>query len=111
MRSNISYVSQDPILYNDTIYNNLVFGNMNMKQSDVEEVAKKLKIHDYIERMSDGYQTQIGERGTFLSGGQKQLICTKQERALCANRRKKRKYSRKHFKRCNSICKLACFIV
>ena len=75
LRSNISYVSQDPILYNDTIYNNLVFGNMNLKQSDVEEVAKKLKIHDYIERMSDGYQTQIGERGTFLSGGQKQLIC------------------------------------
>ena len=73
-RETISYVSQEPMLFNDTIYNNIVFGNTEAAVSDVIDLAKKLGLDDFVETLPLGYDTVIGDRGTCLSGGQKQCI-------------------------------------
>jgi ABC-type multidrug transport system fused ATPase/permease subunit len=74
LRDSISYVSQEPMLFNDTIYNNIAFGNDDVDLSEVINLAKKLGLHDFIETLPLGYDTVIGDRGAFLSGGQKQGI-------------------------------------
>lgn len=74
LRRNIAIVSQDPILFNDTIYNNLLFGRPDATREEVEDAAKAAFAHDFILSLPDGYDTMAGERGTQLSGGQKQRI-------------------------------------
>lgn len=74
LRELIGIVSQDPILFNDTIYNNIAFGIDNVTQQDVMEAAKVANAHDFIMEMSKDYQSNIGDRGDKLSGGQKQRI-------------------------------------
>jgi subfamily B ATP-binding cassette protein MsbA len=74
LRRNIAIVSQEPILFNDTIYNNLLFGRLNATREEVEQAAKNAFAHDFIMSMPEGYQTLAGERGGKLSGGQKQRI-------------------------------------
>ena len=74
LRDSISYVSQEPMLFNDTIYNNIAFGNDDVDLSEVINLAKNLGLHDFIETLPFGYDTVIGDRGAFLSGGQKQGI-------------------------------------
>lgn len=74
LRRNIAVVSQDPILFNDTIYNNLLFGRPDATREDVEAAAKAAFAHDFILSLPKGYETLAGERGTQLSGGQKQRI-------------------------------------
>ena len=74
LRRNIAIVSQDPILFNDTIYNNLLFGRPDATREEVEHAAKAAFAHDFILSLPDGYDTMAGERGTQLSGGQKQRI-------------------------------------
>ncbi len=74
LRDNISLVSQDTMIYNDTFYNNILLGNLNAKKNQVIEAAKSADIHDYILTQSNGYNTIIGESGSTLSGGQKQRI-------------------------------------
>ncbi len=74
LRRNIAVVSQDPILFNDTIYNNLLFGRPDATREEVERAAKAAFAHDFILRLPEGYETFAGERGTQLSGGQKQRI-------------------------------------
>src|SRR5690606_17180315 len=74
LRRNIAIVSQDPILFNDTIYNNLLFGRADATREEVEDAAKAAFAHDFILSLPDGYDTMAGERGTQLSGGQKQRI-------------------------------------
>lgn len=74
LRQQISIVSQDIFLFNDTIENNIKYGRPEATQEDVIRVAKKARIHEFIEGLPNGYDTLIGERGTKLSVGQRQRI-------------------------------------
>ncbi len=74
LRENIGIVQQDVFLFTGTIYENILYGNVNATFEEVVEAAKKANIHDYIMGLEDGYDTYIGERGIKLSGGQKQRI-------------------------------------
>ena len=75
LREQIGMVTQDSILFNDTIYNNIVFGNESATEQDVMIAAKIANAHDFIEKSEKGYQTEIGDNGSKLSGGQKQRLC------------------------------------
>ncbi|TAF66006.1 MAG: ABC transporter ATP-binding protein [Cytophagales bacterium] len=70
----IGIVSQEPILFNDTIYNNIAFANPKATPSTVEEAAKIAFAHDFIMQSEQGYQTSIGDRGMKLAGGQRQRL-------------------------------------
>lgn len=74
LRDSISYVSQDAMLFNDSIYNNIAFGNPLAQKHDVEQIAKTIGLHDFIMSLPLGYDTSIGDRGVCLSGGQKQCV-------------------------------------
>lgn len=84
VRSNIGYVGQEPILFSDTIEANIGFGREGASKSDIERAARDAGIHDEILEFSDGYESEIGERGVTLSGGQRQRIAL--ARALLSNR-------------------------
>ncbi len=74
LRGLMGIVSQETILFNDTIFNNIAFGMVNVSEEDVISAAKVANAHEFIEKMPDGYYTNIGDRGTKLSGGQRQRI-------------------------------------
>jgi ATP-binding cassette subfamily B protein/subfamily B ATP-binding cassette protein MsbA len=74
LRQQIGLVTQEPILFDDTIEKNIAYGNRRARPEDVEAAAKRAYAHDFITRLSQGYQTRIGEAGARLSGGQKQRI-------------------------------------
>lgn len=74
LRGLMTMVSQEAILFNDTIYNNIVFGLEGVRQEEVEEAAKIANAHEFILQSEQGYQTTIGDRGSKLSGGQRQRI-------------------------------------
>src|SRR5574344_595891 len=74
LRALMGNVNQEAFLFNDTIYNNIVFGAENVKPEDVELAAKVANAHDFIIETDLGYQTIIGDRGSRLSGGQRQRL-------------------------------------
>ncbi len=74
LRGNIGVATQDVLLYSDTIDGNISFGDTSMPEEDVYKVAKAADADGFIRRLSDGYDTIVGERGVGLSGGQKQRI-------------------------------------
>jgi subfamily B ATP-binding cassette protein MsbA len=74
LRSNIAVVSQDPVLFNDTIYNNLLLGRAGASRGEVEQAARDAFAHDFICKFPQGYDTVVGERGALVSGGQKQRL-------------------------------------
>lgn len=74
LRDLIAIVSQESILFNDTIKNNILFGRPDATDEEIMQAAKIANAHDFIASMEDGYNTMIGERGGKLSGGQKQRI-------------------------------------
>ncbi len=74
VRKNISYVVQDPLLIQDTIFYNITLGNKNYTKEDVIKAAQKAHIHNFITNLPSQYETIIGDRGTLLSSGQKQCI-------------------------------------
>ena len=74
LRQNIGIVSQDVFLFAGTIRDNIRYGRIDAKDSEIVEAAKRAEIHDMIMEMENGYDTQVGERGIRLSGGQKQRI-------------------------------------
>nr|XP_008121316.1 PREDICTED: ATP-binding cassette sub-family B member 7, mitochondrial [Anolis carolinensis] len=74
LRKAIGVVPQDPVLFHNTIFYNLSYGNISASAEEVHAVAKLAGIHDAILRMPRGYDTQVGERGLKLSGGEKQRI-------------------------------------
>jgi|TARA_B110001450_G_scaffold255915_1_gene284705 subfamily B ATP-binding cassette protein MsbA len=74
LRKNISLVSQDTTLFDDTIRNNIAYANINATQQEIEEVAKHSFASEFIEKLPNKYETVIGENGTRLSGGEKQRL-------------------------------------
>ena len=83
LRKLMGIVTQESILFYDTIYNNIAFGQPNIAQEKVINAAKMAYAHDFIMQLPQGYQTLMGERGIKLSGGQRQRICI--ARALLKN--------------------------
>lgn len=83
LRSQIGIVPQDPYLFSGTVGENIKYGRLDATQSEIIEAAKAAGVHDLINRMAQGYDTQVGERGGNLSAGQRQLICL--ARAILAN--------------------------
>ncbi|HLY59482.1 MAG TPA: ABC transporter transmembrane domain-containing protein [Terriglobia bacterium] len=83
LRSQIGIVTQETILFNDTVMNNICYGRAVRDESGVKEAAKAALANDFIGEMPNGYQTLIGERGQRLSGGQRQRIAI--ARALLKN--------------------------
>ena len=73
LRNLMGLVTQESILFNDTIFNNIAFGS-NVAPADVERAARIANAHEFISQMPNGYQTPIGDRGSKLSGGQRQRI-------------------------------------
>ncbi len=74
LRRQMGVVTQESILFNDTIFNNIAFGMPNVKEEDVIRAAKVANAHDFIMQSPNGYETTIGERGSKLSGGQRQRL-------------------------------------
>lgn len=74
LRRQIGVVTQESILFNDSIFNNIAFGMRNVKEEDVIHAAKVANAHEFIMQTENGYQTTIGERGSKLSGGQRQRL-------------------------------------
>jgi ATP-binding cassette, subfamily B, bacterial MsbA len=74
VRALMGNVNQDPILFNDTLYNNIAFGVENATEQDVISAAKVANAHEFIIASKNGYYTRIGDRGSKLSGGQRQRI-------------------------------------
>jgi subfamily B ATP-binding cassette protein MsbA len=74
LREQMGIVSQEAILFNDTVFNNIAFGIENAREEDVIFAAQVANAHEFIMQMENGYQTNIGDRGSRLSGGQRQRI-------------------------------------
>ncbi|MCC5843029.1 MAG: ABC transporter ATP-binding protein [Verrucomicrobia bacterium] len=74
LRSHIALVTQDTFLFNDTIANNIAYGQANADMDAVITAAKRANAHDFILEMTEGYNTKVGERGGRLSGGQRQRL-------------------------------------
>jgi len=74
LRKNISLVSQDIMLFDDTVKANIGYGDILAVENEIIEAAKKAAAHDFIKNLKDGYDTVIGESGVKLSGGQKQRL-------------------------------------
>lgn len=74
VRAAIGIVPQDTVLFNDSIYYNIAYGNPDASHEQVIKAAKHAHIHEFVETLPDGYDTQVGERGLKLSGGEKQRV-------------------------------------
>ncbi|CAF1469718.1 unnamed protein product, partial [Rotaria sordida] len=74
LRENIGVVSQEPILFDMNIYENIRFGKLNATQEEIEQAAREANAHHFIMQLPDKYKTLVGERGVQLSGGEKQRI-------------------------------------
>jgi ATP-binding cassette, subfamily B, heavy metal transporter len=83
LRAAIAIVPQDTVLFNDTIYYNIRYGRTDASREEVESAARAAHIHDFIMTLPDGYETEVGERGLKLSGGEKQRVAI--ARALLKN--------------------------
>nr|HID58106.1 lipid A export permease/ATP-binding protein MsbA [Desulfobacterales bacterium] len=75
LRGQIGIVTQDPILFNDTVRNNIAYGNQTASEEDIIKAAKAAYAYDFIQGFPAGFDTMIGELGARLSGGEKQRIC------------------------------------
>tara|TARA_B100001540_G_scaffold43361_3_gene38518 strand:- start:948 stop:2768 length:1821 start_codon:yes stop_codon:yes gene_type:complete len=74
LRESLGLVSQESILFNDSIYNNILLGKIDAKEDEVIKAAKIANAHEFIMKKNNGYQTNIGDKGDQLSGGEKQRI-------------------------------------
>ena len=74
LRSQIGMVSQDVVLFDDSIRNNIAFGRENATDEDITQAARLAYAHDFVERLPQGYQTVVGEKGVKLSGGERQRL-------------------------------------
>ena len=85
LRRAIGVISQDPFLFSATVRENITFGAPDLGEEEVERVARLAQAHEFVERLPDGYDTVIGERGITLSGGQRQRLAI--ARAIAVNPR------------------------
>jgi ATP-binding cassette subfamily B protein len=83
LRRQIGVVSQDPILFNESVRANIAYGRPDADQQAIEEAARAANAHDFIQRLPAGYETEVNDRGSLLSGGQRQRIAI--ARALLTN--------------------------
>jgi ATP-binding cassette subfamily B protein len=74
LRKAIGIVPQDTVLFNNTIFYNIVYGDPDASNEEVEEAAKSAQIHNFIQKLHEGYESLVGERGLKLSGGEKQRV-------------------------------------
>lgn len=74
LRNHIALVTQEIILFNDTVLNNIAYGHDEIDRERVESIARAANAHEFIARLPQGYDTMVGERGTILSGGQRQRL-------------------------------------
>jgi ATP-binding cassette subfamily B protein len=74
LRSQFALVSQDPVIFSGTAYDNILYGNIKASKTEVEMAAKSAEIFDFFQSLPEGLNTQLGEKGMMLSGGQKQRI-------------------------------------
>lgn len=74
LRSQIGYVNQSPILFNDTVYNNIALSPKKVSKEEVYEAAKIAHATEFIEKLQEGFQSNIGDRGEKLSGGERQRL-------------------------------------
>jgi ATP-binding cassette, subfamily B, bacterial len=75
LRNQLSLVLQEPLLFSGSITDNIRYGRLDASMDDIINAAKGANAHDFIERLPDGYDTELGERGAQLSGGERQRIC------------------------------------
>ena len=95
LRAAIGMVPQDTVLFNDTIRYNIRYGRWDASDTEVEEAARQAQIDDFIRRSPKGYETEVGERGLKLSGGEKQRVAiartiSKARRSCCSTKRPRR---------------------
>jgi ATP-binding cassette subfamily B protein len=83
LRAHIAFVPQDPVLFHRTLMDNIRYGRRDATDEEVIEAARKAHCHEFIERLSKGYETYVGERGVKLSGGERQRIAV--ARAILKN--------------------------
>lgn len=83
LRDLMGIVSQESILFNDSVFNNIAFGDIHVSEKEVIKAAKVANAHEFIMNLENGYQTNIGDRGQTLSGGQRQRLSI--ARAVLAN--------------------------
>ena len=74
LRQQIAFVSQEAVLFGDTIANNIRIGDSEASEAEIQAAAKSAFAHDFINELEEGYETIVGERGSRLSGGQRQRI-------------------------------------
>jgi ABC-type multidrug transport system fused ATPase/permease subunit len=75
LRDNIGLVDQEPLLFKTTIFHNIAYANPKAGLEDVVRAAKIANIHDFVSGLKNGYESEVGERGVTLSGGEKQRMC------------------------------------
>jgi ATP-binding cassette, subfamily B, bacterial len=75
LRAQFSVVLQDPLLFSGTIEENIRYGKLDADHDEIVEAARAANAHSFIERLPDGYETALGERGAHISGGERQRIC------------------------------------
>ena len=74
LRQQVGIVPQETILFNGTVYDNILYGRLDATKEEIEEAAKAANAHDFIMELPDGYKTMLGDRGVNISGGQRQRI-------------------------------------
>ena len=85
LRSQVGIVPQETILFNGTVYDNILYGRLNATKDEIEAAARAANAHEFIENLPQGYQTMLGDRGVNISGGQRQRIAI--ARAILKNPR------------------------
>lgn len=75
LRKQVAVVTQETILFDDTIYHNIAYGRPSASREEVEEAARQSRAHDFVMAKPHGYDTRVGEGGRYLSGGEKQRLC------------------------------------
>jgi ABC-type multidrug transport system fused ATPase/permease subunit len=75
LRDNITIVDQDPLLFRTSVFENIAYSDPDVDRDSVLEAGKIANIHDFISALPDGYDSEVGERGVTLSGGEKQRVC------------------------------------
>lgn len=85
LREQVGIVPQETMLFNGSVYNNILYGRLDATKEEIEAAAKAASAHDFIMQLTDGYETKLGDRGVNLSGGQRQRIAI--ARAILKNPR------------------------